>query len=270
MANQTVGSADWAADRPDHADRAMTTADPTRQPACHSDHVRLLFDAKAATWPTKYAPDGRLTGRRTRFAHALTYHVPVGGRALDLGCGTGDLARAADEAGLRVTACDISPEMLRRALSADPGRTVNWIQLDPQWRRLPFNPATFDAVVAASVLEYVDRPYAVLRECARVLRPGGIVLCTVPDLTHPVRWLEWLAGLAARLPLARAVREEWPRLDDYLTYLRISRQRRSAAWWRAAAARVGLRTVPSPATAGERSPLRLLVFKRPSSTWETS
>ena len=111
---------------------------------------------------------------------------------------------------LRVTGCDISAEMLARAAAGDPGGAVEWVELDPRWQRLPFESATFDAVVAASVLEYVDEPAAVLRECARVLRPGGIVLCTVPDLTHPVRWLEWLAGLAARLPLARAAGGRWP------------------------------------------------------------
>ncbi len=74
-----------------------------------------------------------------------------------------------------------------------------------------------------------------------MLRPGGIVLCTVPDLSHPVRWLEWLVDTAARLPMVRALGHRWPRLDGYLAYLRISRQRRCGGWWCAAAARAGLR-----------------------------
>jgi SAM-dependent methyltransferase len=234
------------------------------QAAGRADQVRSLFDAKAATWPAKYAPGGRLAGRRAQFADALAQHVPAGGRVLDLGCGTGDLARAADSASLRVTACDISAEMLGRAAAADPGSAVTWVQLDPGWHRLPCESATFDAVVAASVLEYVARPGAILAECARVLRPGGIVLCTVPDLRHPVRWLEWLAEVAARLPLIRAAGRRWPPLDDYLAYLRISRQRRSAGWWCAAAARAGLLTAPSPVGTAEHSALRLLMFKRPT------
>ena len=110
---------------------------------------------------------------------------------LDLGCGTGELARHLAAAGLRVTGCDISAEMLARLPRPIPTGAVEWVPLDPGWQTLPFESASFDAVVAASVLEYVDEPAAVLRECARVLRPGGVVLCTVPDLTHPVRWLEW-------------------------------------------------------------------------------
>jgi SAM-dependent methyltransferase len=232
--------------------------------ADQADQVRRLFDMKAATWSAKYTPDGRLAGRLAQFADSLAGHVPAGGRMLDLGCGTGDLARVADGADLRVTACDISAEMLARAATADPDCAVEWVQLDSPWRTLPFGSATFDAVIAASVLEYVTRPGAILAECARVLRPGGIVLCTVPDLTHPVRWLEWLANGAARLPLVRAVGRGWPRLDGYLTYLRISQQRRSAGWWCAVAARAGLLTAPGPAGRAEHSPLRFLMFKRPA------
>jgi SAM-dependent methyltransferase len=235
----------------------------TDQAASRPDQVTGLFDAKAASWPAKYAPGGRLAGRLAQFADALTRHVPAGGHLLDLGCGTGDLARAAAGTGLRLTGCDISAEMLGRATTADPDGTVEWVQLPPRWRRLPFESATFDAVVAASVLEYVDRPLAVLSECARVLRPSGIVLCTVPDPAHPVRWLEWLAGVAARAPAVRAGARRWPRLERYATYLQISRQRRPAGWWAAVAARAGLLTVTSPAAAAGHVPLRLLAFQRP-------
>ena len=113
---------------------------------------------------------------------------------LDLGCGTGELARHLAGAGLRVTGCDISANMLGQAAAADPAGAAEWIQLDPDWRTLPFATASFDAVVAASVLEYVGSPAAVLRECARVLRPGGVLLCTVPDPRAPGS----LAGVAGR------------------------------------------------------------------------
>jgi SAM-dependent methyltransferase len=224
--------------------------------------VRQLFDAKAAAWPSKYAPSGRLAGRLTRLSGAVTYYVPAGGSVLDLGCGTGELARAIAAAGMRATGSDISPEMLNRAASADPSGAVDWVQLDPGWGRLPFQSKTFDAVVAASVLEYVDDPVAVLRECRRVLRPGGFVLCTVPDPRHPMRWMEWLLGLPARVPLMRSAGRRRPRLDGYLTYLRISRQRHSSRWWHAAAARVGLLDARRLADSSERSPLRLLTFRR--------
>jgi SAM-dependent methyltransferase len=233
------------------------------EPNAGTNQVRQLFDAKAATWPAKYAPGGRLTRRMITLASAVTYHVAPGGSVLDLGCGTGELARDLAAAGRRATGCDISGEMLGLAAAVDPGGGVGWVQLDPGWRQLPFASAIFDAVVAASVLEYVDEPGAILRECARVLRPGGVVLCTVPDLTHPIRWLEWLAGAAGRLPLVRIADVRWLRLNAYLTYLTISRQRHSARWWNAAATQAGLLTFLQPANAAQHAPLRLLTFQQP-------
>ena len=183
---------------------------------------------------------------------------------LDLGCGTGELARHLAASGLRVTGCDISANMLTQAAAADSAGAAGWVALQPGWQTLPFASASFDAVVAASVLEYVDSPAAVLGECARVLRPGGVMLCTVPDLTHPVRWLEWAAAAITLLPAVQAAGTIWSRLGRYLTYLRISRQRHSVSWWCAVAAQAGLVAVRRP-TRAERSPLRLFTFQRPGS-----
>jgi len=230
----------------------------------HADRVQALFDVKAAGWPGKYAPDGRLAGRLTQLADAVLELTAPGGELLDLGCGSGELARRLAAAGYRVTGCDIAPQMLQLAAAADRRRQVSWIPLESRWRTLPFASGSLDVVVAASVLEYVADPLAVLRECARVLRPGGTVLCTVPDQTHPVRWLERPLGWAARTPPARAAGSAWPRLGRYVTYLQISRQRRAVRWWHAAAGQAGLRPGPLAARQPPRGPLRLLVFSRPA------
>src|SRR5690242_15300398 len=91
----------------------------------HADQVRSLFDAKAAGWSGKYAADGRLAGRLTRLAAAVREAAAPGGDLLDLGCGSGDLARHLASAGHRVTGCDISPRMLEQA-AARPGPAVRW------------------------------------------------------------------------------------------------------------------------------------------------
>jgi len=239
-----------------------------------TDQIQRLFDAKAATWPQKYAPGGPLTGRLATIAQAVLPHVPPGGRVLDLGCGTGELACSLASAGLRATGCDISRPMLRGAAAArDTGGRVGWVQLSSGWRRLPFAATAFDAVVASSVLEYAADPAAILRECTRVLRPGGVVVCTVPDLRHPVRWLEWLARAIGRITPVRAMGRRWPRWDAYQAYLRASRQRHPARWWLAAARQAGLSPARSPSWHSASRPasrrcqaLRLFVFYRPGQT----
>jgi SAM-dependent methyltransferase len=58
---------------------------------------------------------------------------------------------------------------------------------------LPFDRDTFDAVLSTQVLEHVPDPALALRECARVTRPGGSVLLTVPGVwsAHEVPFDYW-------------------------------------------------------------------------------
>jgi SAM-dependent methyltransferase len=231
-----------------------------------TDLVQRLFDAKAATWPDKYAPGGPLTGRLAALAEAVLRYAPPGARVLDLGCGTGDLACRLARAGVRTVGCDISGPMLAGAARQDA--RAGWVQLGPRWRHLPFAAAAFDTVVASSVLEYTPDPVAVLSECARVLRPGGVAVCTVPDLRHPARWLEWLAGTAGRGKTGEALGRRWPRWEAYRTYLCASRQRHRARWWLARARRAGLHPAPvhraAPLSGGGRCrALRVLVLASP-------
>ncbi len=233
----------------------------TEQMAPHSEQVRQLFDAKAPEWSAKYEPDGRLTGRLASLAEAVRGQFPPGSTVLDLGCGTGELARALAEMRMQVTACDISVEMLRRAVESDHAGSVEWAQLGTAWRTLPLRSSAFDAVIASSVLEYVEDPVSILGECARVLRPGGTVLCTVPDTRHWIRRIERLARVLSHVPGVQLVSRSRPQLARYILYLHISRQRHAERWWHAAATEAGLR--PAPAAAGwqGRSTLRLLVFE---------
>jgi len=223
--------------------------------------VMSLFDAKAAGWPGKYRPGGPLSGRLALLSAAVGRHAKAGDRVLDLGCGTGELSSRLAAGGLQVTGCDISRNMLLHAAARDGAGCRAWVRLAPDWRSLPFKPATFDLVVASSVLEYMVEPGTVLRECGRVLRPGGVVLYTVPDLRHPVRWAEWGARRLAALAGPRSGPGRRTPWDRYRAYLRASRQRHRLRWWLAVSDAAGLDPLPCPVP-GTRSALRLLAFAR--------
>jgi ubiquinone/menaquinone biosynthesis C-methylase UbiE len=99
---------------------------------------------------------------------------------LDLGCGTGLAARAiarrAKFAG-KVTGIDLSPYLAEQAarLAAAEGLNSRVAFRAGDTRSLDLGDGAFDAVVAHTLLSHVDRPLAVLKEAARVVRPGGMI-----------------------------------------------------------------------------------------------
>ena len=100
----------------------------------------------------------------------------AGERVLDVGCGTGVVARTAAEAvgpGGSVTGVDVNEGMLATARARAPqgGASLEWRQEDAS--ALPFSDGAFDVVLSQQALQFVPDPGAVLSEIRRVLRPGG-------------------------------------------------------------------------------------------------
>lgn len=108
------------------------------------------------------------------------------GRVLDIGTGTGRIAELLAGEVERVVALDRSTEMLRVArarLQRLPFESWELVQGD--LNALPFEPASFDAVIFHQVLHYVPDPAAALKEAAHVCRPGGLIL--IADLAQHER-----------------------------------------------------------------------------------
>jgi len=123
-----------------------------------------------------------------------------GRRVLELGCGAAAGARWLTGQGAEVTGLDLSAGMLRHAAGAAQrsGVRVPLVQADAL--ALPFADAVFDVVCTAfGAIPFVADSGAVMREVARVLRPGGR---WVFSITHPMRWVFWdepdETGLVAR------------------------------------------------------------------------
>jgi demethylmenaquinone methyltransferase/2-methoxy-6-polyprenyl-1,4-benzoquinol methylase len=127
--------------------------------------------------------------------------VRPGHAVLDVCCGTGDLALAAERAGGRVTGLDFSERMLDRA--REKSQTVEWVLGDAT--ALPFPDASFDAATVGFGIRNVPDLEAGLAELARILRPGGRLACL--EITRPEGMLKpffrlWFDGL---VPLAGKV-----------------------------------------------------------------
>ncbi len=108
-------------------------------------------------------------------------------RVLEIGCGSAPCARWLAERGARVVGLDISAGMLRHAVEANrrSGIAVPLVQASAEW--LPFADGSFDVTCSAfGAVPFVADSAALMREVARVLRPGGRWVFAV---THPVRWI---------------------------------------------------------------------------------
>jgi len=153
-------------------------------------HNRQLFATIAdrydlITAVLSYGQDARWKRRLVSLAA-----VARGERALDLACGTGDIALAVAAQGARVTGLDITPRMLQ--LAAGKSRAASFLAGD--MTNLPFGPRSFDLVTTGYGLRNVPDLTAAVDEIARVLRPGGRLLSL--DFNRPERALVRAAYLA--------------------------------------------------------------------------
>ena len=122
--------------------------------------------------------------RRRRATLALLADLPPG-RVLDAPCGDGALARELSARGWRVCAADIAPVHI-------DGVTSLRLDLD---ETLPFSDGAFHAVVSLEGIEHLLSPARCLAELCRVLRPGGRLVVTTPNVNNlQSRWHYLIAG----------------------------------------------------------------------------
>ena len=144
-----------------------------------TDEYRLMYEIEKGYWwftgkrflVTKVLK--RLAGRPDGF--------PVPAMILDVGCGTGGNLESLAAFG-EVRGCDVAPE----AVEFCRARGLTGAVLQERPDALPFPDGVFDVATATDVLEHIDDDIAALREMARPLKAGGILLLTVP--AYPALW----------------------------------------------------------------------------------
>jgi SAM-dependent methyltransferase len=104
-------------------------------------------------------------------------------RLLDIGCGAGNLLRAARNSGWDAQGVDVAVNAAKHV------RELGFEVFQGELRDAHFPSAYFDVITAAELLEHLPDPRAELNEIARLLRPGGLFWTTTPHA----------CGLAARV-----------------------------------------------------------------------
>jgi len=137
-----------------------------------------FFDACAERWDREESPDMQARLQRVVDLSELAPRA----RVLDVGTGTGVLvphlvARIGPEGS--VVAIDISTAMLEKARAKHASPQVRFVLADIHRTGMP--DASFDAVFCNAVFPHFDDKPLALAECARLLRPGGLL-----TISHPV------------------------------------------------------------------------------------
>jgi SAM-dependent methyltransferase len=102
-------------------------------------------------------------------------NLQPGMKALDVACGTGNLALPAARLGALVTGVDIAPNLIKQARenAEREGLKIQFDEGDAE--ALPYEDASFDAVVTMFGAMFAPRPELVAAELKRVCRPGGFI-----------------------------------------------------------------------------------------------
>lgn len=121
-----------------------------------------------------------LPGLHDFVARVAADHLPKSAAILDLGAGSGALCARWRDAGYTVSALDIVREGFR--LPSE----IPFFEADLNGAFADGVGSRFDALSAIEVIEHVENPRHFLRQCARLLKPGGQLILSTPNIDNPL------------------------------------------------------------------------------------
>lgn len=148
--------------------------------------IKEHFSATAEVWRDKiYKPKSHQSvfeyfDKQYRFDYVLAMipEAKTGNRALDVGCGAGQMIPELAARGYKPYAIDISEDMVRLAKECAETKGVSADVRSGDVEHTVFEDAFFDLYVAMGVIEYLDSDEKILREIHRILKPGALAIVT--------------------------------------------------------------------------------------------
>lgn len=137
-------------------------------------------------------------------------------RALDFGCGSGNLTKHLLALGFEVTAADVSSKLLELVRSRYPAATT--VLLDGR-DSFDFNVNRFDLVATYSVLHHIPDYLSAMRDLARAAKPGGVVF-----IDHEQNEHFWNRDNAYQEFLSKALRFDWRKYLRPINYVHRARR----------------------------------------------
>lgn len=142
---------------------------------------------RANIWPRLHLPAlfrglvGRLSPRIVMPFGAIELATQPRGRFLDVGCGSGQMVKLAGQLGWDAMGLEMDPQAVKTArqsgLNIQQGTSDQLVHYEGQ----------LDAILCSHVLEHVHEPVVMLNQLRRALRPGGMLLMTLPNALSVLR-----------------------------------------------------------------------------------
>jgi len=178
------------------------------------DRVAKYFSSVASTYNENNYVLARQRGKYPdifrRHGYILEMVEGLEGRALEIGCGSGELLCNLLKQNFEVVGIDLTPSMIEASrtlvLKRCDGKRVFAAVADIE--NLPFCEESFDLIVAAGVIEYLVSDEKALRGLYRVLKPGGVVILSVRNKVNLSRLLVTTRDLLRSLPLVGSMMSE--------------------------------------------------------------
>ena len=123
------------------------------------------------------------------------------GRLLDVPSGEGALALRLGDLGFEVSCCDLYPQIFKLENVENKQGNLDSV--------LPYDDRTFDYLVCVEGLEHIENPANAMREFARLIKPQGTLIVSVPNIMNIEERLKWLfSGYTSHFkPLSATVRD---------------------------------------------------------------
>ena len=144
----------------------------------------------------------------------------TGARALDVGCGVGQVVARLNEAGFEAHGVDVSQPNIERAAKVCPRCQLY------NGRKLPFPDGHFASAGALNVLEHVDEPETFIRELVRVVAPGGKIVLSSPNFLRVFGFRDYhhrMRGVGNKLRNWKRVQEKRRQMRDEPDSVRFDR-----------------------------------------------
>jgi 2-polyprenyl-3-methyl-5-hydroxy-6-metoxy-1,4-benzoquinol methylase len=150
-------------------------------PLPSTDDARALYSDIYHNATTSYFAKIHKMMRRSRHRVRLLQRYVGGGRFLDVGCSGGFMVEAAREAGFAAAGIDLDRPSIDYARRHYPANEFHCGTVEDLAATAP---DPFDVVYTSEVIEHVPQVRSFCEHISKLLRPGGVLYITTPDITH--------------------------------------------------------------------------------------